>query len=429
MGKNKVRTRRERGSAQRAKSFRWLIPPTLVLLAASGFVIYLAVERDRTTAHADPEAQRWAWQHWQRPIPPQGAVPSNYLPQAGSLMPEDCGTCHPAQYADWKASLHSLTMGPGVMGQFPTLAAGDVQECQGCHAPLSEQYRLVDHGGTLADNSRFDAALAARGLTCSACHLRRHQRHGPPLLKGKQSLSHLAHGEPVRTPHFEASEFCMVCHQHPTDAMLVNGKPVENTYNEWLASPQAADGKTCQQCHMPERRHLWKGIHDPEMTRSGVTIDAAVEPESLRTGLPLRASLTLTNTGTGHAFPTYTTPAVYLRAALLDERDRPLSGFAEEKVIQRRLDMSTVPWREAFDTRIHPGKSVTLNFQRDVPPEAKSLYLWVWVDPDQFYNGFFQGMLQQGDFPGRAQIEAAHAETVNRQYLLWSRRIPIEPRP
>jgi hypothetical protein len=410
---------------------RWLLLAALIVLGGGALIV--ATTHDRGAGIANPAAERWALAHWQRPIPPQGPVPEGYLEQAKSLLPEDCGVCHPSQYADWKTSLHSQAMGPGVVGQFPTLGADELLQCHNCHAPMSEQIADVDTGGADADavfrdNPQHNFAFASHGLVCAACHLREHRRHGPPPREGRPSTSQLAHGEPIRSPHFEASEFCKVCHQHPPDSMLVNGKPVENTYNEWLASPQAAQGIACQQCHMPDRRHQWKGIHDAEMTLRGVTIEAVVTPVLPKHGAALRATLTVTNSGVGHAFPTYTTPAVYLRAAFLDRDDRPIRGTYEEKILQRRLDMSVVPWREAFDTRILPGESSKLRFDHEVPEQARSLYLWIWVDPDQFYNGFFKQMLERGDFSGRSQIEAAHAETVKRQYLLWSKKIAIGAR-
>ncbi len=81
----------------------------------------------------------------------------------------------------------------------------------------------------------------------------------------------------------------------------MNGKLIENTYEEWKASPQAARGLTCQRCHMPGRRHLWRGIHDPETVRTGV--NTGVSGISVAGGM-LGARLSLTNTATGHFFPT-----------------------------------------------------------------------------------------------------------------------------
>jgi hypothetical protein len=398
------------------------------MIAAAGVGAWLHLARDGESLRAQPniEAALWAEAYWQRPIAPQGPPPPHHLAAAKSLQPEDCGACHPAQYAGWKDSLHAAAMGPGVVGQFPTLSHAEQTECYACHAPLSEQYPRLPGPEGLAENAIHDAALAAKGLVCAACHLRGHQRHGPPLREGAAGVSSAVHGDPVRTPFFGSSEFCKGCHQHPESAMKVNGKPVENTYNEWLASPQAAEGITCQGCHMPDRQHLWRGIHDKEMTLSGVTIETEV-PEAPRAGDNLKAVLRVTNTGTGHAFPTYTTPAVYLRAALIGADDRPLRGHYEEVILQRRLDMSTSPWGEDFDTRLLPGESAMVAFNRVIPAEAATLALWVWVNPDQFYNGFFTQKLEQGgaNIPGRAPLAEALEATERRQYLLWSKRVPI----
>ena len=411
-----------------ASPWRWAAAAAVIVTVGVAALLFLAHDRDRLQARANLEAARWSASYWQRPIAPQGIPPAEYIDAAKSLQPEDCGTCHPAQFAGWTDSLHGAAMGPGVMGQFPTLHPDEVTECHACHAPLSEQYARLPGAQGAVPNGLHDPALMSKGLVCAACHVREHRRHGPPLREGRAGLSQAVHGDPVRTPYFESAEFCKGCHQHPDSAQKVGGKPVENTYNEWLASPQATQGITCQGCHMPDRQHLWKGIHDPEMTASGVTIEAQSEPEPPRAGGSLRATLRVTNTGTGHAFPTYTTPAVYLRAALLGADDRPLRGHYEEVVLQRRLDMSTDPWSEEFDTRLLPGKSATLEFTRTIPEDAVALYLWLWVDPDQFYNGFFRQRLSGDDaFQGRAQLRAALEEAERRQYLLWSKRIAIQP--
>src|SRR5207244_4301579 len=70
-----------------------------------------------------------------------------------------------------------------------------------------------------------------------------------------------------------------------------------------------------------DRAHLWRGIHDPAMVASGLTprIDADAE----------KARFELTNSGGGHAFPTYAVPTVVMSAVALEPsgspalRDRP----------------------------------------------------------------------------------------------------------
>src|SRR5204863_4162904 len=136
--------------------------------------------------------------HWRRPLAPQGPPPARFSPLEASLQPEACGTCHPAQLADWTTSLHSRSMGPGVAGQLVEMLESDpgsALSCLTCHAPLAEQAPRVP--ATLAPNPAFDPALARRGIPCAACHVRGHQRLGPPRRDG--SLASTAPRE-TRTP-------------------------------------------------------------------------------------------------------------------------------------------------------------------------------------------------------------------------------------
>src|SRR5207249_4863664 len=94
----------------------------------------------------------------------------------------------------------------------------------------------------------------------------------------------LPHNGVTRTPAFLRSEFCQSCHQFTPEGFALNGKLLENTYAEWKASRFAREGVQCQDCHMPDRRHLWRGIHDPEMVRSGLTIDASAGASRYRPG-------------------------------------------------------------------------------------------------------------------------------------------------
>ncbi|MCZ6533417.1 MAG: multiheme c-type cytochrome [SAR324 cluster bacterium] len=407
----------------------WRLVITLTLVVAGAVVSLVLVAAGAESGNVNAKADQWQISYWKKPIPAQGRAPENYLKQARGLLPENCGACHAAQYEDWKQSIHSKAMGPGVAGQFLTMEFSGQAACLKCHAPMTEQWGgLRSDDGQWRANSAFNAQLQSRGMVCSACHLRGHKRHGPPLPPGKTPVSQAVHGEPFRTEFFRASEFCKGCHQHPASSMIINGKTVENTYREWLDTPYPGQGTSCQSCHMPGGRHLWKGIHDPGMTRAGVSISTSLSNEQPKVGEEIEARLTLTNTGTGHAFPTYPTPAVYLKAAFLDKVGAVVPGnFHKEKIIQRSLDMSVYPWGEKFDTRVLPGESVSLNFRRRVPAAAASLYLWVWVEPDNFYTGFYRSFLKRGkDFPGAEQLSQALQNSLDSQYLLFSRTVPIE---
>lgn len=414
------------------KTWIYLTAPLVVLVGGLGLIGYITVYLDTLSNKENKEAFLWAVSHWQTPIPVQGEAPKTNHPLAQGVRATDCKNCHVDKYNEWSASLHGETMGPGVVGQYPHFDGEEKSTCNRCHAPMTEQWSEVKNKDyQWVQNAAFNKPLHEEGLTCAACHLRSHQRQGPPLRPGKESLSAALHGEPFRTPFFESSEFCKKCHQHTdSESAKPGGKVVENTYVEWLQSPAYDEGKTCQSCHMPDRKHTWKGIHDKEMTASGVTITHTMSTQIPQVGEDFEATLTLKNTGVGHMFPTYTTPAVFLKGSFLDAEGRAIPNYYEEKVIQRSLDMSIQPWGEHFDTRVAPNESIELEFERTVPSEAKSFQLWVWVEPDEFYEGFYRTTLANSpNHEGRAQLEAALQTTLDRQYSLFSVTVPVSGKP
>ena len=423
-----IRKGKQKNKSIQDSGWIYIIAPLVVLLGGIGIVGYITFTSDIIRGKENKEANLWAVQHWQTPIPPQGEPVKPHHLLARGIQATDCKNCHPDKYAEWAASLHSQTMGPGVYGQFLHFNAAGQAQCNICHAPSTEQWQETQTAnGLWQENSHFNEPLLKEGITCTACHLRQHQRHGPLLQEGKESLSQALHGEAVRTPFFSASEFCKSCHQHKATTLKIGGNTIENTYIEWLNSPAYKNGQTCQSCHMPGRRHLWKGIHDKEMTASGVTITQSMHPQKPKVNVSFKASLSINNTGVGHMFPTYTTPAVFLKAAFLDDAGKVVPGYYEEKIIQRRLNMATDPWTEYFDTRLAPNESMTLEFERKVPLDAKQFMLWIWVEPDQFYEGFFRTTLRNSPHhAGRALLEEALQTTLDRQYSLFSKKIPVE---
>ena len=289
-----------------------------------------------TVTRADTSTvESFVGRHWRGPLAAQGPAPARYTPVEASLRPEDCGSCHPAQLADWRTSVHAQSMGPGVAGQLVEMmksAPADALGCLGCHAPLAEQ-RPVDPA--------FDPALQTRGIVCAACHVRAHERFGPPRRDGSLASAApretLPHNGVTRTPAFLASAFCRGCHQFTSDGFALNGKLLENTYAEWKASRFAREGVQCQDCHMPDRRHLWRGIHDADMVRSGLTITARAASPRVRPGQTVSAALVVENTRVGHAFPTYVTPRVVLRGELIDGAGHVVPGTVRERVIAREV--------------------------------------------------------------------------------------------
>ena len=259
---------------------------------------------------------------------------------------------------------------------------------------------------------------------CSVCHLRNYQWYEPPRyskLPPAGSIQALPHEG--WTPHkaFRDSRFCAACHQFPKDGYALNGKLIENTYEEWKASPQAQQGLTCQGCHMPDRRHLWRGIHDQAIVRAGVEINSG--PFSFSDGL-VSINLSLTNSGTGHSLPTYVTPKIVLQIYQEDQEGKKIQTSLQVYVIacSVSLDLST----EYFDTRLSPGETANLYYKKPVSPNATNLVSNVQVEPDAFYSLFYQALLESElTEKSKVLIQQALAESTSSAFSIFTTRHPL----
>jgi hypothetical protein len=133
---------------------------------------------------------------------------------------------------------------------------------------------------------------------------------------------------------------------------------------------------------MPDRRHQWKGIHDPDMVRSGLTI-----------------------------------------TALLDGAGQPVPGSRVEKIIAREvsLDLS----REFFDTRLRPGQSATLAYRPRLDTAGLRAHFSVVVEPDAFYERFFEALVRQGTGRGEGQIREALDTARRSPFTVFAQDIPL----
>jgi hypothetical protein len=231
------------------------------------------------------------------------------------------------------------------------------------------------------------------------------------------------HGGVTRTSAYLVSEFCRGCHQFEPGGLALNGKLLENTYDEWRASRFQREGMQCQDCHMPDRRHLWRGIHDLDMVRSGLTITAETDAARYRTGDTATVTLRLTSTRVGHAFPTYVTPKVVMGIELIDAAGSVMTGSRIEAVIGREvaLDLS----REISDTRLHPGQSRSLVQRWRVDRPGLRARAKVVVYPDDFYTRFFEALLAQGAGQGVGEIRRALEQTRRSPFTVFERELPL----
>lgn len=339
--------------------------------------------------------------HWSRPLAAQGQPPQDWSALEASLAPESCAQCHAEQHRDWQGSLHHQTLGPGILWQARVLDSDATRACLDCHTPLAEQKLLLARelgwpGAPGGDPpAHIPPDLHRQGLVCAACHVRAHQRHGPLPGPGRPdgNTPGLPHGGFQANAAFSDSRFCASCHQFPEDGPSLNGKPLENTLVEWQASPYAERGVSCQDCHMPGRRHLWKGIHDPAMLDQAV--DSRLALQRLDDGR-VQILAELRNTGAGHQLPTYLVPRLWLRLLLIPPEARGPAQPLAEAVIGRQVDLWLT--EEQADTRLAPGQAQPLSAILTLPAEPGwAVELRLDVAPRGHYERVYRQVLGDPD--------------------------------
>lgn len=358
----------------------------------------------------------------------QGEPPAALAPAQASLSPRQCARCHAKQWREWRGSIHAQAVSPGLLAQIlPMAHAGrhaTVESCQRCHAPLAEQRAAIRTKGQktgYTKNSAFDPVLRGAGITCAGCHVRNWRRLGPPRIADTR-LPSLPSYPLTELAIYERADFCLPCHQLPPRPAPA-GKPLLNTYREWLAGPYMRRGIQCQSCHMPGREHTWKGIHDPDAVRQGIALSARAEAA----GDDVRVSASLENIGAGHYLPTTPTPALWLEIQLIDGAGKAIPGAAKKLRIGRRL-VYRRRFVELEDTRIPPGRHATLSaaWQGPGAANARAAVITVRVFPDEYYERFYAARLE-GKLSAKARglFVRALARARAARYIALTRTVAI----
>jgi len=161
-----------------------------------------------------------------------------------------------------------------------------------------------------------------------------------------------------------SSRLCAACHEDSTDPRDQNGDftatytgPASQlTYSEWAASPWAAEGVQCQDCHMPptgaDRMCSEPGAIRRDRSQVRSHTFAGTTPEFLRRAVRLHTStgvaddtltvrVDVTNAGAGHHVPT----GVTLRNLILTVSATDRSGVS----LERRTGPVVPNWGGAGD--------------------------------------------------------------------------------
>jgi hypothetical protein len=205
---------------------------------------------------------------------------ADVLSDEGFPTAAQCGTCHDKIYREWASSNHAYASISPMFHKFEQkindLSSGTIRAfCVRCHQQVGTQL-----------NERRDLPLWERsqisreGISCITCHRVRDEfakvngertvvsgdiylpvsgaGDGETLKKvienrgeyrvsaGPDERGAQIHTGIFKFPQISKSEFCVSCHQ-----VAVNpGIKLEVVWDQYRASPAAAAGVTCQDCHM-----------------------------------------------------------------------------------------------------------------------------------------------------------------------------------
>jgi cytochrome c2 len=388
--------------------------PTMPLSTSQRHAMMRALTGDEETVAANDAAPSY----WALPIAPQGEAVELFT--AGRrLESAACGRCHEQQMEEWRGSSHAAAFSPGLRALLMDASPGFVTECLSCHTPLHEQ---IEQALSMPQDG---TGLGPVGVDCAGCHVRAQRYYGPGTPGNRNRLAARTfeaahHGGVEAAPElFADKQFCTSCHQFPAGGLALEGKLLQNTYGEWLTSPAAGDGSTCQSCHMPGGDHRMRGLHDRDFVRSAVAFEATWHRQSAGRG---RLAVILRNVGAGHAVPTYTTGALHVKVFLSDSHDGVIEASLQTRAAQRRL--SADGQTELFDTRIPAGGAWHYEQLFEIDAEARHINILVEVDPDHFYRRFF-ALLEPPNAGARMLLEQARGRISDSPYILYARQIRI----
>ena len=291
----------------------------------------------------------------------------------------DCQECHAQHVAEWEISNHAYAAKDPVfhamlkVGQAST--EGKIgQFCVQCHAPVgmaAGQTEVIfdeDQGIFQQPLDGLDE-VASHGVSCDVCHSiteviePKNARmaltpNGVKLGGIKDPVPTEAHASEYSPLHKE-SEVCGSCHAVTTP----RGALAEETFGEWEMSEAAANGKTCQSCHMPvyrgkaapgapERelhRHTFVGVDVSllppeefpgyeemrEMTRTLLRESARIETQYNQAKSEIEVAVTNLS---GHALPTGATAERQLWGELI-VRDADNNIVFESGTLDRHGDI------------------------------------------------------------------------------------------
>lgn len=329
-------------------------------------------------------------------IPPAFAAPQSEIESKAFNPSARCGECHQEIYTMWRRAMHSrATVDPIFEASYLQAyryTAGKAKEiCLRCHAPVAAQ----------TGDWEMLNPVSREGVNCDYCHsvvsvdLEKRDRPIRIALDGVKRGPLRDATSPVhkvaRSPLHLSSEFCAGCHEYVNS----NGLRVLSTYSEWKASPQAAEGKTCQICHMPMtpgetvppslapargkiNLHNISGGHSIEQVKKAAKVRILQVERKADNAVEIKVEVA--NIGSGHSIPTGIPSRRLILEVVLFSGGREVTRFKREyqkKLLDKEgrliledhrlfLEARTV----MEDNRLRPGEKRVEHFEAAILPKG-----------------------------------------------------------
>ncbi len=417
--------RREPGSVEGRRGLAHLGVSLLVLLAGVGSGLWLDAARN-SPGSGQPVAADAA-----SPFLPSRALThgNSYIDTTRLERSEECGSCHADIYEQWADSMHRASatdphFATGVDWFRRENGIAASRSCAGCHDPIPLLAGQLD---TELTKMTDRAPAHEEGISCLVCHsIDNSAREAPGNASYRinapgrsilgsgaaaEALQHLggeAHSEAMmKRPLMQDPVFCASCHQQlASDNSTATDEEAPGQFGEWSRShfsDQEGDTyKTCQDCHMPlvtandpaaadgkVHSHRFIGSNHAHAITSGLDEQARLVLENLQSAVEmdlheaahqdrpdhLIIEVSVTNTGSGHHFPTGVTDIKEAWLELVATRDGKqlfASGLLDER---HYLDEDAYSWRKVLID--HRNMPVDLHniavvkdtlFERSIPP-------------------------------------------------------------
>ena len=316
------------------------------------------------------------------PLFPDGVPISLQATPAGlaNLSAQSCNACHFQAHDDWKGTAHAAAWNDPLYQEAIDRVGGSTA-CRSCHLPLTNQHPRLAAGYVAGDlarpdlqpNPQWDPTLMSEGVTCAACHV----RDGKVL--STRPVTSAPHPMAVSAELAESAT-CATCHQLTWPEA---DQPFYDTYGEWERSGYAEAGVRCQDCHMPPTagiatatRYAAQPSHAFSAdTARAVSILVDLSAPEISRGEDFSVTVTVQNTGAGHAFPTGSPFKGYrVTARLIGTVDRDAgTELVEPASLDLRREVEEAPpWHTISDNRIPPGGQVELNAVFNVEQRKKA---------------------------------------------------------